>query len=478
MWGIAGVDATVYRQCSCNEHASIIGRVGKALPQHSNPAQILGAWRKLTKKVLPYFNRLRTVRQPVPIDEFVKTFPPNRREELLRNFKNMDECTDKTAKGFVKREIKPVLDYIFKDPRWIQGCPIWMTRVCGPWLRKLAKAFRSAFTPRQEGRGFNYKDVQDGRQFIYTCGLNTNTIGEYFGRAIHTMQGRCKAGDRVVIIEDDQSRFDMHITEGAFGFLTQFYRMKISKKSVVKALQRKISKGRGTRGTKYSVPYTMQSGWPDTSVGDTIVNAAMKYDIHGFGRDWITIGCGDDSVTVTLQSEIDILGGVGSIKDKYTGLGMEVVVELKVNPLDVGFCSGRFFPWRDSYVLMPKPGRLLSKIAWDMKDRNPRDQLAWTRGISQTLLHYGNIDPVLYALGSGLADSAGNGTIITEYNPYKHQLGKHLPTDWNGVSLYYNHHYGMSIHEVVEVCSHLRTATIGDRSSNPYVRHLAELDLG
>lgn len=483
MWGVAGYTATVFRQCSCNEKIAIQGRVGKELPSHGRQAQITGNWRRVSRQTLPLLAKhIRPVNSPVPIDEWLSSFPPTRREELKKDYLAVPGEDDKAAKGFVKREIapKPLHDLTFKDPRWIQGCPLWMSRTCGPWLRKLAK-HTARLAPRQQGRGYSVSDIVDGRQIIYSCGLNTNAIGEAFGRALETLHGmRVDSNDRVVVVEDDESRFDMHILKGPFGFLDQVYRKFIRKKNVARALRRTSgSLGYGLRGTKYSVPYTMQSGWPDTSVGDTLVNAAMKIEIHGSGRPWISIICGDDSVTVTLQSELDRIGGEAGIRTSYESFGMEVEVQIRLNPLDTEFCSSRFFPWRHTYVLMPKPGRLLAKIGWDMKDRNPRDQLAWVRGISKTLQHYGSVDPLLFSLGAALAEQAGVGKTIEEHNPYKLQLGARLPDrDLAGVQLYYSHHYGLSTADIDTACSQLRAAGIGVSCDHPVILSLVEKDLG
>jgi hypothetical protein len=477
MFGVAGFKGTVFRSCSCNERVSVCGRVGKQLDQHSKQAQVLGVWRRVKRNFEVVVNQIRPVMRPCPYKDWVKSFPPARREQLERDYLDLTPCVDKTVKGFIKREVAvKTVEPKFKDPRWIQGCPLWMSRVCGPWLRVLAKNVRKGLSPRLEDDRYRTGSIQAGQQFIYTCGMSAEAVGDAFMRSLKTMQAFVEGRDRVVIVEDDQSRFDMHITKGPFGLLDMVYGKKLLSRKVKQALRRDVCKGTARGGTRYSVPYTMQSGMPDTSVGDTIVNAAMKYYIHGVGRPWICIACGDDSVTVTLESEVTRLGGVQGLTTSYSAMGMDVEVLLRSEPLDVGFCSSRFYPHKGSYVLMPKPGRLLSKIGWDMKDRSVSNQYAWARGVGKTLEWYGQIDPLMGALGKCFLRSCGLGKIIQERQEYKIQLAHEHDTDWRGVSLYYAHHYGMSPGQVRDLATLLCASKLGDTLDNAMMVHVVEVD--
>jgi len=271
----------------------------------------------------------------------------------------------------------------------------------------------------------------------------------------------------------------MHLREGAFGFLSEFYRGRVSRKAL-KALTRKISKGRSPFGDKYSVPWTMQSGWPDTSLGDTAVNMAMKLAIHGQGRLWISIVCGDDSVTVTTDTELRRLGGRDAIIKKYADHGMEVTLEVRYDPLDVEFCSGRFYPRGEGYILMPKIGKFLAKIACDKVNRSTRNQLAWLRGIAATCRSYGQVDPVIGALAVAIERWVGGGKVIADVaNPYKNLVAKTTrPLDWDGICNYYDYHYGFSHSEVQQAVASVVGAGLFERSRCPLLRRMADRDCG
>jgi hypothetical protein len=307
--------------------------------------------------------------------------------------------------------------------------------------------------------------------------MSGEAIGQAYADCLDLITSMCGPGDRVVVLEDDQSRFDLHLTKGPFEFLQQVYRQKLPK-HVAEGLRRGKSRGRSNLGTKYEIPYTMQSGWPDTSVGDTWVNARMKHHIHVTGAPWVSIICGDDSVTVTLQSEIDLLGGVKAITAEYALFGMEVEMVLRTDPLDAEFCSGRFYPVGETYVLMPKTGRALMKMCIDMKQRNHEGQLAWLRGIAITLLHFGKVDPLMAALGRGLQRELGSGKVITErFNPYAKSIAGNTSAPWWDTLVYYNQHYDMSEADVLHCIHRLENIKLGEICDDPLIVAIAHNDV-
>lgn len=480
-WGVRDVVPTIYRSCSHNERVSMEGRVGKALPAHSSLKvleQVTRHWKRVCREQLPIFKRLiRPVKKPMPFLDWVHTFPPARRDALIQVWRAGTELRDFKASSFIKREIamKPVdqVETSFKDPRFIQGCPLELSVEAGPCVRPLAKNVHHGLKPRY----YTVDEILTGKQIIYTCGMSGQEVGAAFASCINVITEMCGAAEKVVFLEDDQSRFDLHMMEGPFAFLHRLYSCKLPKK-VAKVLRRGVSRGRTQHGTRYSIPYTMQSGWPDTSVGDTLVNACMKYSIHGYGRKWVSIVCGDDSVTITTDLELLRIGGLPSIIEKYAAFGMEVEATVTEEPLDVGFCSGRFFPSGMSYILMPKTGRLLAKLLCDTKDRNVEGRKAWLRGIAATLAHYGQVDPLLAALAIGVSGGVGGGRIIYEReNEYKHYLRGSVSVERLDMLVYFDHHYGLSSCVIERLCSQLRCVKLGELSTCPFLNYVACHDL-
>jgi len=478
-WGIAGFCGTVFRPCSHNEALSLNGRVGKLLPAHSNPQEtrrIKQNWVNITRGIVDHFRLLGIGFQykPMPYVEWCNTFVPARRDMLLQIAADNHDMPALNAKSFIKREIvaKDISCAEYKDPRWIQGCPPELSARVGPYLRPWVKKFKKGIMPPKD-----YDGILPGRQIYYTCGMNAFEIGCCFSRAIATITSTLQQGERVVFIEDDQSRFDLHLLAGPFHYLDRLYRTFLPRK-IAALLKRKVSRGSSALGTKYRVPYTMQSGWPDTSLGDSAVNAAMKMSIHGVGRRWITIICGDDSVTITVDSEVRRIGGIAGIVRAYADFGMEIEVKMTTDPLDVEFCSGRFHPVGEAYCLFPKLGKILAKICWDDKQRSPAKRAAWLRGIGDVMLEYGKICPIMRALGDMLHRELGTGVSIIERSQYKYYLqGVDVSVSTLDLAVYYDHHYGWSMGDVRQLETLVRSSRIGEFLDDARLAAAASSDL-
>lgn len=478
-WGVKEFVGTVFRTCSHNEKISMCGRVGKFLPAHVNPArtqEIADNWSSIADEQVQQLAKLGVPfqYQPMPYAAWCETFPPARRDLLKKIADNADDMPPLHAKSFIKKEIavKDECRVEFKDPRFIQGCPPQLSARVGPYLRKWVKELKAAWQPDWTESG-----VRKGKQIVYTCGMDAISIGDSFAKACELVTEIMPYDDQLVFLEDDQSRFDLHLLSGPFHFLNLVYRRFLPRK-VAALLKRKVSRGTSCLGTRYSIPYTMQSGWPDTSCGDTLVNAAMKNSIHGIGRNWVSIICGDDSVTITTRSEIERIGGIEGIIRKYADFGMEIEAKLSSHPLDVEFCSGRFYPANSSYILMPKPGRMLSKICWDMHQRNAVNRVRWLRSIGITLLEFGKIDPVLRALGGMIIARLGEGDYMTTKVEYKYYIEGYVARPRTDEVLdYYHHHYGFNADDVAHVVATITNSYIGHFTEDARIVEMARADM-
>jgi len=489
-WGIQDYAPTVFRNCHHNEKVAMEGRVGKELPIHKDPKALAACraeWSMLTKTVMPAFKSMRRVTSGLPFDEWVQPFPAAKRAMFTELKENVNEEYDDRASSFIKREkairygfydgevFIPLTYFLWKDPRFIQGCNPAKSLISGPHIRKYAKVLRDHLEPK--GTEYQPAEIRKGKQVIYTCGRTAEQVGHYLAKAIVTLEEMKKDGDEVVFFEDDQSRFDLHMIEGSFYFLDSIYKSKLTKK-VRKTMRRtKCSRGKSSLGTRYSIPYTMQSGETDTSAGDTTVNTGMKIYIHGGGRPWIAIINGDDSITITLASELRRLGGKAGIDKEYAKLGMEVTSEISNLVSDVEFCSGTFRPTNGSYILFPKVGNLFSKILYDDKDRHPKFQMGWLRGIASTLAHFGLVDPLCAALSEGIMAITGEGAMTREaLNPYKSWPDGTNRPSVQDINTFYATRYGLNAQDIEEACDTLRNIKLYDSCECPLIKHLAEID--
>lgn len=492
-WGFSFAIPSVFRSCSCNEQVSITGRVGKKLPQHASQDvsdAVYRKWENTIHSTTPYFlRRIKQVRKPVNLQKWLASYPPKRRGDFLRAIERESDRVQLSAKSFIKREIAPKYAHAmkFKDPRFIQGCPVEMSLLTGPYLRKLAKNTREGLNGGlfSQDAHITADSIMRGDHIGYTCGLNSQQVGDMYTDAIIAVSS-IVGPENVVILEDDQSRFDLHLTKGPFCFLNSVYSKKLPKR-VSASLRRGLSKGTTSFGTKYQIPYTMQSGWPDTSIGDTLVNAAMKIEIHGLCRPWFSIICGDDSITVTSSQEIQRLGGPDNIITKYAEYGMEVEVKVTPDPIEAEFCSGRFYPLKNGrYVLMPKPGRFLSKILCDTEDRKPADQIVWLDSIRNVLENYGLVDPLCKALANALARQNPRPKDLTKkqkniYSQSAYQREYNVvvarPEDADYM-YYYSHVYDFSEKDVKELQQILENSQLYTYSSDLRFERMFYKDVG
>jgi len=460
----------VDRQCSHNIELAVCSRILKNIPLYAEEGreeEVFDHWQAMRHVIDHLVKRLGGKPGSMSFGLWVNRYAGNKKRAMLQLHAERREMKRKQkAKMFLKVEkAAQVVGGGGKNtvPRVISGCPEELTYHAGRWLVPLAKLMAEEWCKQRKGR------------IVYTCGLNAEQVGDAFRRALEDIS--VPKGDRVVIIEDDQSRFDLHMGRGAFDAIDYFYRAMLPHK-VRRMLYRKMSTGTFFEGTRIRVPYTMQSGWPDTSLADTFANALMKTFIHGVNGNWSTIICGDDSVTVTTQSELDRLGGIEGLKAAYARFGMETEISVRINPLDVEFCSSRFLPVGDTFVLFPKVGKIIARAFWDPVNRTTCNQYAWARGVCNSLNMLGHYDPIIKALSTAVLRSVGDGKVIDEIerNPYKIAVAGSLVPDLSSLRLYYMHHYSFSPADISVVSQRLARVVVGSWVRSPLTRHLTLVD--
>lgn len=477
---IAHLAQFVNRQCSHNIHLATCERVGKKLPHHDNPvamAAVDAKWQSVHYIARILGRRVQRVQHAVPFYDWVRRLDPGKRKVYTDIYQKRTEYPTHigTASAFIKVEKAAVLlddQCKIGVPRTISASRPEHTLATGRWITQLAKNMTEGFRNPGIVPG-------GGGEIVYTCGLRASEIGAEYARLLNKIH--LKPTDRLVIIEDDQSRFDLHMGQSTFDALDQYYQQVLPKR-VRRLLTRGTSTGRYRDGTFYSVPATMQSGLSDTSVGTTTTNAIMKTSIHGLFRNWASIICGDDSVTITTEAELTRLGGIDGIRRSYAEFGMEVEVSASFNPLDVEFCSGRFMPHQGGYLLVPKVGKLIGRAYWDMADRRPFMQAAWMRGASHSLHAVNPYDPLVRELSRTMLSRLGSGRILRDphnlhspYQPYS-ASDQEQPISWPDVCVYYIHHYGFGYEHIQELITTLRQAAPGAHLDTPLLRELVRRD--
>lgn len=346
-----------------NEERAIIHR---ALNTKLEPTE--GLWREvglILDELLP----TRVVRS-VDFDLWNSRFPVSRQRNQKRALDEFTNCPDIgklrqecIRKAFIKREklLKStplgVEDF---DPRVIQGVGDLANALLGPWMYSFGKHLASTWST--------------SNKVTYASGLNAEGIGQWMKLAEE--QGY------TCFLETDYSRYDASISVPA---LKEEYavnvRMGAPKWSRLVLVEQQVVHGRSSHGHTYLVKGTRCSGDPNTSPGNSTLNAgALAWALKKLGvDDYKVIVLGDDSVValrhpVNPEKFIELLGKLGfNAKTKFVD-----------DPDLVEFCSGRFWRTAGDRVWGPKVGRTLAKVGFSVNAQHKPE--AWLKGVMQGMV--------------------------------------------------------------------------------------------
>lgn len=471
--------------CSENIVRGCESRIGKdsgvdyfKVESRWSKADVRGVFRNIRHRMCLKAGRKDSTRaplvQPMTFDHWVAPFPPTKREMYRRMHDRGDPPkSTQTCKIFVKEEIGvnalgEALTSSFKDPRIIQMWPPETNLHIGPWMRPLAKLLRDSMLPSFLG------GEKNGR-FVYTCGMNVEEIGKAWDAMRAEVVRQMDVDDELIVIEDDQSRFDLHINFAIFEQIYHKHYRRTLPRRVANLLRRSpIMRGRSRNGHLFECKTSMQSGAPDTSYADTLVNMVMKTVIHGSGI-WYSLVCGDDSLTVTTRRTLEKMGGLNVIQAKYAAFGMDVT--MKQPPIETAeFCSSRFMHWHDQMVLMPKIGRLLSKIGFDHTFQCERQYESRQRAVASTLAAYGKYDPLCASLSAGIRGHFGDLGEPLELPEHKARPVSGGTPCAITEALNYHTIYGLPIECVLSACRRLEHFSRGEVIDDPVLALIVNQD--
>jgi len=293
-------------------------------------------------------------------------------------------------KQFVKREKqnKVVDDEIVEfTPRSIHGHSPAFNAALGPFMWQFSKELKSQW---------------DGHSSIcFASGMTGEDAGSW-------LQMHYRHGD--TLIENDASTYDL--TQGKFAHLNARRRFDefgmANDEWASKAHSSSATHfGCSAHGIKFKFDFEVASGSQATTPENSLNNGSTMYAamrVAGFpAGSFKIIVLGDDSLTVLDQAypfgeEERLL-----VQSFLSGCGLIPKVKFSTVLSQVEFCSGVFWPVDDNkkgrdvvvkgkfgptgYVLGPKPGKLLAKIGWSMRDLTPPQVKAMFMGYKRSCLH-------------------------------------------------------------------------------------------
>ncbi len=329
-----------------------------------------GHWEKMSRRFIKkqYINFAKfMIKDDVEqaFTEWNNNFPPGRKKEHLRAFEflksNSMQVHNYYRKLFGKREKLDkstpdgLVDFV---QRAISGTSHEANVLLGPFMYQYSKEL----TKQWDGRGV----------FYYTAGATAYETGSW-------MHDNYRLGD--LLVEIDFTQYDSTQGKDSHKFESNHYQQAgIDKYTGASDVVKKQTHMRGFTGDgiEYFVPYGRNSGDPNTSVGNTTNTCStteyVMTEVFGEG-DFKIKGMGDDNITIipaALANGRDLDEVRDQIVAEFAKFGFKAKVKLHTDVSRAEFCSAAYWPAKvdgeETFVMGPKPGRLLTKMGFTIKD--------------------------------------------------------------------------------------------------------------
>lgn len=335
------------RLCGHNELNALLYR--QLLPSIGQPDIRKELWdlgRVELSRDLPPQQYDTTLSDAEIFEYFAAKYPLNRRSALRSAYLDINgtfrfpECD---TKAFVKREWLVGKALNKRNPRLISGKTddylaetgpeyyLWMKHMCSKYWPDLETTLR--------------------QKFIYTGGMTGDQIGHIFN---HFVQLNWH------VVEGDYSRYDGHNEVEALEAEMDYYST-VLRPETVSALRRQLStKGRTANGHTFSVPGKVASGVINTSFGNTIRGFMIVASWCALNdiKDFAVVQLGDDNLIFIKDLEGFKLP---AFVEHCAAMGHKLEAVHRPDPDFAEYCSQRFWNIGSTYVLGPKPARVLAK---------------------------------------------------------------------------------------------------------------------
>jgi len=287
----------------------------------------------------------------------------------------------------------------------------------------------------------------------------------------------------VTILELDQSRYDAHRGKCSHKLEQVFYEefgmddWPYAKKIFTGQFK---TRGYSSKGISYRVPYTMKSGVPYTSCGNSLGNGMCNGAIlESFGiKDYKMVILGDDSLIVIpgIMAGRRLQRLQRYMLAEHTLLGFDVKIKTHHTWARAEFCSSVFWPVKDGYILGPKIGRQLVKIGFSLRKLNASEVKGMMLGNKLQMQHV----PVLRLYVNHMLNLLNDVKAVEYFNPddkYKNKVKeKHFVC--HSTHAFFAERYGMSCTVVEESFSDvIRSAKRTTMLSWPLLEDILAVDV-
>ncbi len=336
--------------------------------------------------------------------------------------------------------------------------------------------------------GKKLKEVWNSDYFVYyTSGATASKLGEWFQSSLDALVDP-------VIIETDFAEYEARIHVQAMEEQCLFYEhMGASKEEADIFRMQKEQKGGTRTGLRWKRKAGRASAVPDTSVGNSIINALvhLSYLCGVLGvkpEDHLRMAVlGDDNLLIVSGRLWELMGkSTKGLEDHIASVGMKP--ETKSYQMEdcckAEFCSGWFaaheIDGKMTCVWTPKVGRVIMKTL--MIKPQEKKPMAVAKGICQGLT-VGPTCPLLRAALKTLQNSISGETVRMQnydWNPTSEKMKGVVKSNLECVAL----RYDLTVDQVKEVEAYLKMKMTGrfpinlDPAECPPLRKVVELDVG
>lgn len=338
--GLATCVPFVFGSCGCNAQNALVLRHCVAQPVIKRN---LGLFYDVC---LEPFVAERPWEEYGGFEDWILRWPLSKRLMIRRSMLE-DEVRHNRLRAMIKREIYHARPRV---ARLIQYYPNLATQAVNGWL----------CSNLQKSLGFYFKNRRfDNIDITFASGLNGIELGEWMDR-VYDLYGN------PWFIESDGQRWDARMQRMHHDFKMRLYRV------VDAELASSVEQGFACVGVVvlsddrlvYRVNGTVKSGHNDTTLGNSLINAAVAYETCVLMNLKASIIVAGDDLLIACSGEPDLCRFDNIVLD------YGIVPESRVfnTYRGVSFISGCWLRCRvgSRFIFVPKLGRLLARLWWSV----------------------------------------------------------------------------------------------------------------
>jgi hypothetical protein len=440
--------AFVLRKCLCNAHNALCHRHGTKQPPVKRDVN----------EVLPQFHAAVSrgsdrywLNEMMTFAVWLAKWPFGKQESIKSSMAREVEAPGK-VKAMVKREVN------HKAPSKARLIQFYWNLISqalfGPQFYSAQKTLCEIFRA---------KHMDGGIDVTFASGMKPDEIGRW-------MEGVNRDG-AVCFYERDGKNWDSSMQKQHAEFRQSIYRLYDNE---LAEFAGKCDTVKGFAlfpgGTlRYSMAYTVKSGHNDTTLGNSLVNAAIAYAaLRRLGLRGSILVAGDD-LLVALYETVDV-ATIASLEAEY---GITPEARVFDDFERVTFTSGMFLSDGEMIGFVPLPGRLFARLWWTVKPPSARRRGPYLRGVARGLLPVAGEIPLLRVLLKSF-DTQGSQVASDKGRQFRGASFSFGPGIW----LAMERRYGLTVESIVECEEWLRSLPAGPLLLKHHVLdRLMEVDL-